>query len=471
MEINNNFSDSTVLYNQKWYRRIKSGDKIEGEGEENNQSKKHFALFDEHPKQSTLGKLLVHLECIDRDTKKKVRLFSLFNTHLEFARYQQQLLPEHRCFFETVLAEVPQKIRFDIDYTPVETKEEREDYIKPDDIRNDLITALDTVMRELGIDLSFTKDILIFTSHGNSKEGKRKYSYHIVINNYCCVNNKEAKEIYNRCIKKMNVEYAKYVDIAVYSTLQQFRIVGSRKQGTNRVKTLCKEWYYTNDDLVTYEYLEAFENENHKIILELEASLLTVTSACQYLPTLVEDETEDGVKKTNSGNYEEIDMSIARKAVEMFANFGGMSSNSARFPYKLMGINGSLVLLKRLKPSKCIICSPKVHQNENPFLIVIGEEQSVYFHCRRAPPDKKYHLGKLNPKSKDGTILSDSSTTAIQNNPNIVNIPINTAVNINELKEMASHGYREIKSKKPDISDEQVREILRESIKKMSWGR
>ena len=104
MEINNNFSDSTVLYNQKWYRRIKSGDKIDGEDENNNQSKKHFALFDEHPKQSTLGKLLVHLECIDRDTKKKVRLFSLFNTHLEFVRYQQQLLPEHRCFFETVLA-------------------------------------------------------------------------------------------------------------------------------------------------------------------------------------------------------------------------------------------------------------------------------------------------------------------------------------------------------------------------------
>jgi len=68
--------------------------------------------------------------------------------------------------------------------------------------------------------------------------------------------------------------------------------------------------------------------------------------------------------------------------------------DSERFPYKFDRVDSSFVLLRRIKASKCKMCK-RVHQHENPYLL-ITEDLNVFFHCRRAPPNKKLFIGSLN---------------------------------------------------------------------------
>ena len=53
--------------------------------------------------------------------------------------------------------------------------------------------------------------------------------------------------------------------------------------------------------------------------------------------------------------------------------------------------NGNLLLTFRRKhASYCENCK-RVHENENPFVTVVGLERNVYFHCRRG--ENKENLG------------------------------------------------------------------------------
>jgi hypothetical protein len=93
---------------------------------------------------------------------------------------------------------------------------------------------------------------------------------------------------------------------------------------------------------------------------------------------------------------EDIDIKDATAALNLVAAAGKINVEDSRFPYKFLGINGPIVMLKRTKASCCKICN-RVHEHENPYLVVVGDEKAVYFHCRRAPDNKKLYLGKLAP--------------------------------------------------------------------------
>ena len=480
------YGDTVYIKEQKWYRRMKHDDYVD----EEKSTKKPFTLYDEHPKESLIGKLVVHMECLDKKTKKKVRLFTVFTNYLEFAKYEQNFLDSHKCFFETTIGEFPQKPHFDIDITDPQVDHE--------DVVSTLIISLDEVLRQIGVDLDFSTDILIFSSHGvqslhsknessvssgfaphgaqKDSELKVKFSYHIIVNNYCCLNHKEAKEIYIRTLEKMkNPEYRQYVDLAVYSSLQQFRIAGSCKQGTNRIKTLKTSWRLKEESTkesentsIEYKYVEQPENDFHRHVLELDASLLSVTSHCQYIPTIVSsesDSTTEKIKKSSNPEFVNIDIPTAKRAIEMLANMAGMSSNSSKFPFRFLGLNSSLILLKRVKPSMCSICS-RTHFQENSFMLIVGEEQAIYYNCRRSP--KNIFVGKLNPKpviieNVDSTVVN--STNSNFENPKskashenskseISEFPKN--VDLKEMDNLSKIVYRKNKEPKPKTSNKEV---------------
>ena len=514
------YGDNVYIKEQKWYRRIKGSDEIEDEiGEINSVSlttlptttttttpttKKGLGLYDEHPKDEMLGKFLVHLECVNKKDKKKLRLFTVFDSYLEFASYASNFPGEYRCFFETIIGEFPQKPHFDIDISDSTSS------INPDEVKDALIAALIEVMKEIGIDLDLSTDILIYTSHSKNTsqiqlqpsqtqvqplqlqlqflqaqtqqpqflslpETKKKHSFHIIVNNYCCINHNECREIYNRCIKKMDPKFAQFIDSAVYSSLQQFRILGSRKMGTERTKTFLNIWSFRNQ-IISHNYTENFENERHKEILELDASLITVTSSCQYIPTLVPEEEKQRIRNKNT-NYEEIDINIARKAFELLANHAGMSSSDRKFPFRLTGIKDSLVLLKRIKASYCTLCS-RIHSSENGYMVVVGEEQNVYYNCRRCNPNKKLFLGKINPLEQKGLIensTTSSTTDSIDPQNNEVTLSgqgITITVNINEMMNLAKSNYKENKKKPPtskDFTNAQL-QFIQDAVKSTSWS-
>ena len=70
--------------------------------------------------------------------------------------------------------------------------------------------------------------------------------------------------------------------------------------------------------------------------------------------------------------------------------------------------------MKRIKQSYCQLCK-RIHQHENPYLL-ISEDLNVFFHCRRAPPNKKLYIGTLKQEEEKEFKVFDIVTTKAPEN-------------------------------------------------------
>ncbi len=412
-----------VIYNIMGYYRIINGIRwyyrLKPQKEQNKRG-----LFSDRERHTLSKNLIVSLSYHDREADKVFRLYTIFKSYLEYGIYQLKLPQHERCFYEIILGEGTQKPHFDIDIDNTLDN----GIINGEDVKDNLIDCIIKVLNEKGVELDVGKDILVYTSHGAKKQ-----SYHVVVNNYCHANNVEAKAFYGGVMDHVKAEYANWIDQAVYSPTQQFRIVGSQKIGSDRVKRFNKVWNYHGVEIV-YKYPEEPDSPEHEMVMQLEASIVGFTGNCRFLPPF--EPRPDQIK--NYTESEDISAGEANEAINLVALAGKITVNDPRFPYRFMGINGPIVMLKRTKPSRCKICQ-RVHQNENPYLLVIGEEKSVYFHCRRAPDNKKLFLGKLNPDAE-----KDSPTKPDEPSPEqekVDKVKINWTKNvIDRVQKIAAQG-------------------------------
>lgn len=355
--------------------------------------KRARGLMDDYKLEQIDGKLVISMI-----TPTNIRLYTLFDSYIHFAGFVKLYPPERRTFYEVALGEFPQKPRYDLDINVNDVPPGTNLDELGDQLKDTVIELTTVILAEKEVRLDLTKDVLVFTSHGPTKR-----SFHIVINNYSHYFHKEARALYDQVMARFPEAmkpYARFVDSAVYSSKQQFRIVGSQKAGSGRPKKFLSTWTYKGQP-IEHVYIEKPENADHEFMLQLEESLLTHTSSCYLLPSFI-DPTDEGLgSAVAKARYEmeNIPLDLANKALEMCAARGGVTMHDRRFPYILEGIEGikgGIVCLKRRLPSKCQICS-RVHEHENPFLIVVGEgtTKSVYFCCRRAPMNKKLFIGKL----------------------------------------------------------------------------
>jgi hypothetical protein len=306
------------------------------------------------------GKMIVSLQF-------EYRMFAVFDSHIEFANRLFNFSPEYRCFFEVVVGGFSQKPHFDIDISRKDTP--NLDSLDKNTILNNVI---ESIIKSIGVELNLSRDVLVFSSHSPDK-----ISFHVVIDNYCHCNNEEAKHLYTKVIKNLPEEYSKYVDHSVYSKLQQFRIVGSRKFKTSREKVFVKEWNYFGKE-IKYEFIEPSENERHEFNMLLSASLLANTYCCNLLPTYFE-----GTPKIHK--HIDIGDGQAKEAMSLLLPY------DVKNTYEMISVVGSIICLRRLRPSKCPTCM-RIHEAENPYLVIV--DGSVYFDCRRAN-GKRFYLGKI----------------------------------------------------------------------------
>ena len=390
-----------IINNVKWYYRLKP----------QQQPKVTKGLFSDIPRNLLTNALIVSLSYYDRSNRKTYRLYTNFKSYLEFGIYQLKLPQHERCFYEIILGESSQKPHFDIDIS--------NDFTDGEAVKNNLIDSIIKVLQNKGVEINLGSDLLQFTSHGPKKQ-----SYHILLNNFCHANNVEAKAFYDKVMEHVNPDYAAWIDRAVYSTTQQFRMVGSQKITTNRIKKLNMKWDYHGHEIL-YKYPERPDSPEHEMVMQLEASVIGYTGSCKFLPPF--EPRPDTIKTYE--DTDDITIDDAKNAITLIAAAGKISINSSMFPYKFTGINGPIVMLKRTKASMCKICQ-RIHEHENPYLIVIGEEKSVYFFCRRAPENSKLFLGKLNPTALDNEPGNDPDNNN-QTNP-IETVKINWTKNVLE---------------------------------------
>ena len=357
------------IRNHKWYYRLKPDDK-------------NKALFTDYPRNTLTNKFLVCWDFAEND--KKNRFYGVFPNYLDFAKFFIKLGDNVRSFYEIILGSSRQKPKFDLDVDL--SNETSNSNLNPNfssKILNDLINAIILTLEEKEIFLDLQRDVCIYSSHGANKK-----SYHVVINSYCHSNNIEAKAFYSEVMKKLpQYENEKWIDRAVYSKTQQFRTYGSCKVGTSRFKKLERTWTF-NGETIKHISPEEPEDGDHRFLIDFEESLITARiSNCKLLPSFYVEEKKE---------YQEgvdVEMDLAMEAIPLISSIVDCEFGDPQFPFELDRLEGPFVVLKRLRPSNCVLCK-RTHHNQNPYLL-ITPEKSVFFHCRRAPGEKKWYLGSL----------------------------------------------------------------------------
>jgi len=370
------------------------------------------------------------------NTKDTKRLFGLFSNFLDFAAYVNEYIPRNgRCFYETILGDQVQKPHFDIDIKRKDLVGKKYDEI---DIVGALVDSLINIFLEMNLPLNLSKNILLFSSHG-----KEKLSFHLIIDGYCHSNNLEAKAFYEKVIEDIPKDMRQWIDHAVYSSLQQFRILGNQKVHSNRFKIFMSKWSYY-DNVIFYEYPEKLRLHKDEInnnncmsattiekikkrnLHDLSISLVTNIGSCLFLPSFINERSN--TKNNKYQIVEDLDKSVVNNVLNMLGAKANMNITDRRFPYRFKSVSGGLIMLDRIRPSNCQMCK-RIHHNENPYLIVTGKNRSIYFNCRRyknlndgSGNNDSFFIGSLGPDPDfiDEDTLDDDLDAELDDfNPNI----------------------------------------------------
>lgn len=295
---------------------------------------------------------IVKIESLDkRFNERSNRMFSIFNDYFEFKNFLKNFEPLDRCFHEIIPGDARQKMRYDIDMKNVTL--EFAEFVK-----DDLLTACYETFQELcGVTLMINQDILIYTSHS-----EQKMSYHVIIDNYYFRDHNECKKVYNYTISKLSDRsYSCFIDHAVYSSMQSFRIVNCTKLGQDRFKILNEQFSFRGQ-IINHEFTTKGFYEN----LVLAHSLISYTHDCTFL------KTKTLFEKVYT-NYGDLSQHVIDQIEEKMSH--------GNFRVRKDGINGNIVNLDKTEVYYCEICKDN-HHSENPYLVV--ENENVYWFCRRA---------------------------------------------------------------------------------------
>ena len=305
----------------------------------------------------------------------KTHLYSHFVNYVQFGQWYYHIDNKQRHFYEIIEKNKPQKPYFDLDIDDVDIDHHK--------ILELVVETILNVFGKYNIVLKLD-DILVFSSHGENK-----YSYHIIINNYCFMDLSETKiwmkQIYNQIPNSIK----KYVDQKVYTQHRQFRIVNSSKVNSNRIKQFQKSWIYKGKE-INYKLLE---DEYQRFMDILGKSLITYTNECLIIPrtytrtmsSLSSSNNEVSNNEVSNNKLEEFTITSEwiNKALQL--SCPDILITSTQFPYQVNNIlTNGIITLKRLSKTYCKVCN-RDHENENPYLLIKKGKKIVhaYFSCRR----------------------------------------------------------------------------------------
>ncbi len=286
-----------------------------------------------------------------------VRKFLSFNNVYNFIRFYNEIDNNEKYFHEIILGDQKQKIRFDIDIN-----DKIEDYETQKMLNEMIQNIIINFQLYFKINLSPEYDICIYHSNGENK-----ISYHIIINNYCMKNNTSVKKFCENVTKLMDEKYMKYIDMEIYKSKQNFRILYSKKNNSTRVKILLDKWNY-NDVQIVHKSKETPIDNDHKFAIIMKESFITCCENCEILDYYVEKKE---YKKS---------LPIDDKKLDNYLKILDKKFDND-FPFSLLKIDdNNNYIFSRIKPSFCPICK-RIHDNDNAF--ITNKNNEIKFYCRR----------------------------------------------------------------------------------------
>lgn len=292
--------------------------------------------------------------------------YIIYDSINEMLSDYEKLDKDKRHWFEVIPANVKQRFKFDIDIDDMSI-----------DINDFLTTFTDAIIlafkSRYDIDLP-QEELFITSSHG-----KQKYSFHILILSYGVIVSEEAK---NLCLDVKNIipdKYQKYVDLSVYKSIQQFRMLYSSKINSDRVKRIITP-AYKDFDFTTQMVLSLVRCDDITILGSTVQKVINHTPINDELVVKV----DDLLKSLGYDKY-----------------------------FRYNNVAGNFINYMRYQTSRCPV-HDKLHESENIFITV--SNNSVYYHCRRKYKDEQtsLYLGKI--ETDEPTEASIESEIALRIN-------------------------------------------------------
>jgi len=342
--------------------------------------------------------------------------FECFDNVTKLFEHVRSLPPDKRHYFEWILENRARKPYFDIDLScSLEERERFESEING--FFESFMDALVLLGEEYDVDFDLERDVLIFESNG-PKGDLYKFSYHIIINNWCVKDAAQSMEFARHIQLYMAQngarEWSERLDMGVYSNGRAFRLFMSSKLGTNRILAFLDNWK-CGDRVVESVYSRMDVSFVEKTRRVFSASIITLTTNCEEFPAF-------DLPEKRSFSAEDVDDEDAHAALEMFE--ADPDTNSPVFEYN--STKGSFLILKRRSPGFCSFCTSlsgktQVHEAENAYISIF--DRNVYFVCRRSldySPERKPHhhlLGVLEPLEDSEDASGGEHAGAGENTP------------------------------------------------------
>lgn len=317
-------------------------------------------LFSKYPPEMCMNKFIVQRNRLG--SKKNIeRKYALFDSPRDYWEWSEsQVNPS--CF-EVIQGAYDQKIHFDID---IKVSESEDAYAIADEVLLNVLGSLEY----LGV-----KKEHVYLYESNGKENYRA-SFHIVVQKWHCSNNTEAKLVWKFCNNRLPQHLQQYLDHAVYSSAQCFRLVGSAKIGTTRFKKLTKHWPITRKS----------EGDYIDFVMSLVGQFHEETQHISDLPRYADLAT---LIQTRANEIEIIDIpeEVLEKVKTMVEEHPQLTPGHAKLTKISEDKNERKILIyRRIFASKCPLCEGRIHEHENPYVFVVQNEPSIYnayYSCRR----------------------------------------------------------------------------------------
>lgn len=289
---------------------------------------------------------------VARQTEGGKNTFAVFQSPAHLWNYIQTA--SHTSFYEVFKG--GQKPYFDIDIEDLA--------VDGDALVRDVFLALKKVVSQ-------EFEFAVYTSHTASK-----LSYHIVLADVYVCDHHKSRQLCAMVAESMGSPDKRFIDAGVYNTVQNFRLLGCRKQGLDNPKVfsraLSKGVGACPKDRQT---------SSAKALYMFQKSIVGFTAGCSHLslPLTPIARTKPPVVKSISID---VYQPVITKALSILER--RMPGHSLSVEYIKEGVRSTrlLIILKNNAGYDCFACG-KHHDKENPFLdIKVGN--TVYFNCRRS---------------------------------------------------------------------------------------
>jgi len=341
--------------------------------------------------------------------------YAIFATWADFWSWQDSRAEEERCFHEVIFGDTPQRLKFDIDApgAKIDALEwgpegglggedpEAHAYLElllgePAGAPSVLTEAaqalgrqrrkaeaflehfLEVLLEELHVayhgvdDLHATRRDLIVADSSGPSGGGMKYSYHVLVAPYVVASNEEAKGFTARVLERLAPPLRGLVDPQVNKSLQNFRLVGSSKPGSGRVKRLTARFG-------TASVLPP-------------GAVVRGEPGARVLARLYTEETGDGgARLREGGDPRAWEPPLAEGDVA--EALGVARAAGLLEAHVFQRAEGGLLLFRRTAPGHCGICG-RVHEHDNTLMLSLVPQEdggdgervphTLLEHCRHA---------------------------------------------------------------------------------------